>query len=200
MEVQQIAEPRIVTGTAAREDLRTRAASVAAIAASHALAVDSASRFPSEAFSAVKAQRLLGIQVPKALGGEGAGIGDVADVCYQLGQACASTGMIFAMHQIKVACIMRHMGDNATLKGMLQRLCAEQLLLASSTTEGQGGGNIRSSEAPVEHHDGGRITLERKASVISYGAYADGVVTTARRAADAAASDQVLVAFFKSDY
>ena len=200
MEVQQIAEPRIVTGTAATEDLRTRAASVAAIAASHALAVDSASRFPSEAFSAVKAQRLLGIQVPKALGGEGAGIGDVADVCYQLGQACASTGMIFAMHQIKVACIMRHMGDNATLKGMLQRLCAEQLLLASSTTEGQGGGNIRSSEAPVEHHDGGRITLERKASVISYGAYADGVVTTARRAADAAASDQVLVAFFKSDY
>ena len=53
---------------------------------------------------------------------------------------------------------------------------------------------------PVEHQDGGRITLERKASVISYGAYADGVVTTARRAADAAASDQVLVAFFKNDY
>jgi len=95
---------------------------------------------------------------------------------------------------------MRHMGENTTLQRMLRRLCAEQLLLASSTTEGQGGGNIRSSEAPVEHQDGGRITLERKASVISYGAYADGVVTTARRAADAAASDQVLIAFFKSDY
>ena len=62
------------------------------------------------------------------------------------------------------------------------------------------GGNIRSSEAPVEHLDGGRIALERKASVISYGAYADGVVTTARRAADANASDQVLVALLKSDY
>ncbi|HEY6355066.1 MAG TPA: acyl-CoA dehydrogenase family protein, partial [Burkholderiaceae bacterium] len=36
--------------------------------------------------------------------------------------------------------------------------------------------------------------------VISYGAYADGVVTTARRAADAVSSDQVLVAFLKSDY
>ena len=95
---------------------------------------------------------------------------------------------------------MRHMGENATLQRMLRRLCAEQLLLASSTTEGQGGGNIRSSEAPVEHQEGGRITLERRASVISYGAYADGVVTTARRAADAAASDQVLVAFLKSDY
>ena len=200
MEAQQVAEARVGAGAAPTEDLPTRAKIVAAVAANHASAVDSAARFPAEAFQAVKAQCLLGIQVPKALGGEGLGIGDVADVCYQLGQACGSTGMIFAMHQIKVACIMRHMGENATLQRMLRHLCAEQLLLASSTTEGQGGGNIRSSEAPVERQDGGRITLERKASVISYGAYADGVVTTARRAADAAASDQVLVAFFKSDY
>jgi acyl-CoA dehydrogenase len=200
MEVQQIAEARTGTKPATADELTTRAATVATIAARHAGAVDSAARFPTEAFQAVKAQRLLGIQVPKALGGEGLSIGDVADVCYQLGQACASTGMIFAMHQIKVGCIMRHMGANATLQGMLRRLCAEQLLLASSTTEGQGGGNIRSSEAPVEHQPGGRITLERRASVISYGAYADGVVTTARRAADATASDQVLVALFKSDY
>jgi acyl-CoA dehydrogenase len=200
MEAQKVMEARVGSGAGAAGDLAARAAAVAAVAAQHALAVDSASRFPSEAFAAVKAQRLLGIQVPKALGGEGAPISDVADVCFQLGQSCASTGMIFAMHQIKVACIRRHMGENATLQQMLRRLCAEQLLLASSTTEGQGGGNIRSSEAPIEHHDGGRITLERKASVISYGAYADGVVTTARRTADAAASDQVLVAFFKSDY
>jgi acyl-CoA dehydrogenase len=200
MEAQQIAEARSGAGPAAAGDLTTRAQAVAAIAGTHAGAVDSAARFPAEAFQAVKAQRLLGIQVPKALGGEGASIGDVADVCYQLGQACSSTGMIFAMHQIKVGCIRRHMGGNTTLQGMLRRLCAEQLLLASSTTEGQGGGNIRSSEAPIEHQEGGRITLERRASVISYGAYADGVVTTARRAADAAASDQVLVAFFKSDY
>ena len=197
---QQVAEARAGAGAPTMEDLPTRANRVASVAAAHAVAVDSAARFPAEAFQAVKTQRLLGIQVPKALGGEGAGIGEVADVCYQLGQACGSTGMIFAMHQIKVACIMRHMGDNSTLQRLLRRLCAEQLLLASSTTEGQGGGNIRSSEAPVEHQDGGRITLERKASVISYGAYADGVVTTARRAADAAASDQVLIAFLKSDY
>ena len=53
---------------------------------------------------------------------------------------------------------------------------------------------------PIEPLEGGRISLERKASVISYGAYADGVVTTARRAADANSSDQVLVALLKSDY
>ncbi len=180
-------------------DLKARAQAVAAIAAKHASAVDGAARFPAEAFESIKAQRLLGVAVPKALGGEGASIADVADVCYQLGQACAATGMIYAMHQIKVGCIIRHMKGSAALEHMMRRLCAEQLLLASSTTEGGGGGNVRSSEAPVEYHDG-RISLERRASVISYGAYADGIVTTARRAADAAPSDQVLVAFLKADY
>ena len=41
-------------------------------------------------------------------GGEGASIADVVDVCYALGRACASTAMIYAMHQTKVACLVRH--------------------------------------------------------------------------------------------
>ncbi len=200
MEVQSIAGTPSGVADAAVGDLMTRAKSAAAVAASHAASVDSEARFPAESFAAIKASRLLGIMVPKALGGEGASVGEVADVCYQLGQSCSSTGMIYAMHSIKVACILRHMGGSQALRALLRRMCTEQLLLASSTTEGQGGGNIRASEAPVEPQEGGRISLERKASVISYGAYADGVVTTARRAADAQASDQVLVAFLKSDY
>jgi acyl-CoA dehydrogenase len=179
--------------------LGDRSAAVAAVAARHAAEVDSAPRFPAESFAAAKAQRLLGIFVPPELGGEGASVREVADVCYRLGQACSSTAMIYAMHQVKVACLVRHGRASAAIEGLLRRLCADQLLLASSTTEGQGGGNVRSSEAAVEHRDG-RIHLERRASVISYGAQADGVVTTARRAADAESSDQVLIAFLKEDY
>lgn len=190
--IKNAAEPEV-------GDLKVRAQTVGAVAAKHASAVDSGARFPRESFAAVKMHRLLGIMVPARLGGEGVDLSQVADVCFQLAQGCASTGMIYAMHQIKTACLIRHMRDSAALESLLRRLCAEQLLLASSTTEGQGGGNVRASEAPIEHRDG-RITLERKASVISYGAYADGIVTTARRAADAAASDQVLVAFLKDDY
>ena len=176
-----------------------RAAAMAAVAARHAGEVDSTPRFPAESFAAAKAQRLLGILVPTALGGEGASIREVADVCYRLGQACSSTAMIYAMHQVKVACLVRHTGGAPAIEGLLRRLCAEQLLLASSTTEGQGGGNVRSSEAAIERREG-RIHLERKASVISYGSQADGIVTTARRAADAESSDQVLVALLKEDY
>ncbi len=176
-----------------------RADLVAAIAARHAQAVDRDGRFPVEAIDACRDQGLLGMMVPASLGGEGCGLGEVMDVCYRLGRACASTAMIFAMHQTKVACIIDHGVGAPWHDAALRRLAAEQLLFASSTTEGQSGGNVRSSAAPVES-DGDSIRLDRAATVISYGAQADGIVTTARRASDAASSDQVLVVLMKEDY
>jgi acyl-CoA dehydrogenase len=179
-------------------DLVSRVEKVAAVAASHAAAVDRESRFPSEAIAAARTERLLGVAVPRELGGEGASVGDVVEICYALGRACASTAMIYAMHQTKVACLVRHGRTSGWHQLLLRRLCGEQLLLASSTTEGQSGGDVRNSSAAVEGDS--RITLERQATVISYGEAADGIVTTARRSADAAANDQVLVAFLKEDY
>jgi acyl-CoA dehydrogenase len=161
--------------------------------------VDRDGRFPKEAFDAIREEKLLGILVPAALGGEDASPAQVVDVCYILGRACASTAMIYAMHQVKVACLVRHGAGNAWQEGLQRRIAERQLLMASSTTEGANGGNIRSSEAAIQTKEG-RIALERNASVISYGAHADGVVTTARRAESAASSDQVLVAFLKEDY
>ena len=180
-------------------DIKSRAQAAVAVVGKHTESVDAAARFPTESFDAIREQRLLGIMVPTSLGGEGAGLGEVTDVCYQLAQACASTGMIYAMHQVKVACLVRHHQGSRAVEGILRRLAAEQLLLASSTTEGQAGGNVRASEAPVVY-SGDTFSLERRATCISYGAQADGIVTTARRSPDAAASDQVLVAVLKNNY
>jgi len=182
-----------------QKDLTARAEAVAAVAKANAESVDRDSRFPAETLAAAREQRLLGIMVPREFGGEGADVSAVANICYRLGQACSSSAMIFAMHQIKVACIVRHCGGSAWHEEVLRRLCREQLLFASSTTEGQQGGNARASTAPVET-DGERFSLDRKATVISYGAQADGVVTTARRSADALPTDQVLVVLLKENY
>ena len=187
------------TAPAALEAPLVRAERVAAIAAVHADSVDAEARFPQEAIASLKAENLLGILVPASLGGEQARVADIVDVCFRLGRACSSTGMIYAMHQVKAACVVHHGMDSAWHRDFMGRMIAGQLLLASSTTEGGGGGNVRSSEAPVEQSDG-RIMLLRDASVISYGAQADAVVTTARRDAKAAASDQVLVVFDKKNY
>ena len=179
--------------------LRARATAAAAVAAKYADAVDCDGRFPKEAFDAIREQRLLGLLIPTALGGEDASVAEVVDVCYILGRACASSAMIYAMHQTKISCLVRHSGGNAWQEGLQRRIAEQQLLMASSTTEGANGGNIRSSEAAIQSKDA-RITLERNASVISYGAHADGIVTTARRNEAAASSDQVLVAFLREDY
>jgi acyl-CoA dehydrogenase len=182
-----------------REDLAARVAKVATTAAEHAAATDRDARFPAEAIAAARENALLGIMVPPELGGEGANVSAVGNICYRLGQSCASTAMIFAMHQMAVASILRHYHGSPWHERLLCRLCDEQLLLASSTTEGRGGGNVRSSEAAIESRSM-QISLDRRATVISYGAEADAIVTTARRAADAPASDQVLVVFTRDDY
>jgi acyl-CoA dehydrogenase len=176
-----------------------RTAMVAAAAAANAEDVDRHARFPKAAIDAAREQKLLGSQIPTEFGGYGASIFDVTDMCYALGRACASTAMIFAMHQTKIACLVRHGAGSNWHEMLMRRVAAEQLLLASSTTEGQNGGNIRSSSAAVEPTETG-ISLTRNATVISYGAQADGIVTIARRTSDAAASDQVLVAFTRDDY
>jgi acyl-CoA dehydrogenase len=180
-------------------ELKSRASKVAETAAAHADAVDRAARFPSEAIEAARAERLLSLLVPIDSGGEGASVSDVVDVCYVLGRACAASGMVFAMHQIMVAIMVRHARGSAWHHRMLQSLCTKQLLLASSTTEGVGGGDLRSSVCAVRL-EGGCMSLEKNATVISYGMEADAILTTARRSPDAAASDQVLVALLKEDY
>ena len=70
-----------------------RTANVAAVAAAEADDVDSEARFPKAAIDAARQQKLLGIQIPRKFGGEGASIFDVTDVCYTLGRACASTAI-----------------------------------------------------------------------------------------------------------
>jgi acyl-CoA dehydrogenase len=181
------------------KELKTRAEAVAKAAEDSADSVDSDGRFPAEAFAAARGQRLLGIMVPSDLGGEGTSVSDVVDVCYMLGRACASTGMIFAMHQIMVAILVRHAQGSPWHRNLLRRLLTEQLLIASSTTEGNSGGDLRSSVCAVERN-GAAISFTKSATVMSYGAQADAILTTARRSPEAPPTDQILLALIKKDY
>ncbi|MGH9018119.1 MAG: acyl-CoA dehydrogenase family protein [Acidimicrobiales bacterium] len=153
--------------------------------------VDGKARFPSEAMEAMRAAAMLSVLIPTELGGDGLAIEAVADAITTLARHCASTAMIYAMHQMQVACLVRH-GRSAVLRDYQRAVVDRQLLLASATTEIGVGGDIRSSVCAVERQ-GGRFTLEKKAPVISYGESADGVLATARRTPASTPSDQVLV-------
>lgn len=153
--------------------------------------VDERSRFPIEAFDALRAQGLLSSLVPTRLGGEGASVEHVATSTAILARYCASTAMIHAMHHLEVACLVEH-GRSPYFEDFLRDVANRQLLLASATTEVGVGGDIRSSKCAVIEADG-RFTLEKLAPVISYGEHADGILVTARRTPDSPANDQVLV-------
>jgi acyl-CoA dehydrogenase len=184
---------------AADMTLGARARRVAEVAAENADRVDQEARFPQEAVDAMKAERLLGIQVPISLGGEGASTQEIAEVCSILGQACAASAMVFAMHQIKVSSLVEHGGDSEWHRDFMRELCARQLLVASATTEGGIGGNLRNSICAIEI-DGDICRLTKDATVISYGAHADVIMVTSRAHADAAPGDQVMTVFRKNQY
>lgn len=169
----------------------------AGVAGPMADAVDREARFPREALEALRNEKMLSALVPEEFGGRGCTIGEVAAVCQMLGRYCASTGMVYAMHQIQVACLVRHGQVSPYFRGYLTALASKEWLLASATTEIGVGGDVRTSLCSVERQ-GAKFTVTKEAPVISYGEEADAILLTARRAPDAAGSDQVLVLLPKS--
>ncbi|MGH9091703.1 MAG: acyl-CoA dehydrogenase family protein [Acidimicrobiales bacterium] len=173
-------------------DLATRATVVATeIAGPAADDVDRQARFPVETVAALRSEGMLSALVPARLGGDGATLAEVGAATAALARQCASSAMVYAMHNLQVACLARH-GATEHLEGYLRDLAGEQYLLASATTEIGTGGDTRSSVCAVTHA-GGRYRVEKQAPVISYGEHADAVLVTARRAEDSPPSDQVLV-------
>ncbi len=179
--------------------LVARAQLVGAVAAQYCDDVDKEGRFPSEAVRAMKEARLLSAFIPREFGGEGADLSEIAEVVSIISQACASAGMTYAMHQIKVSSVISH-GDKAEWhQDFMRRISRDQLLVASATTEGGVGGNLRNSICAVER-DGDSFTLAKDGCVISYGRDADAILITARSRPDAPASDQVMAVLTKDQY
>ncbi|GLZ50077.1 acyl-CoA dehydrogenase [Actinomycetospora sp. NBRC 106375] len=162
--------------------------------------VDRDARFPREAIDALRDAGLLSAALPSELGGMECSVPALAVMCTTLGRACASTGMIFAMHQAQVLCLLRHARGQVAIEAWLERAARAQWLVASATSEAGVGGDIGRSMAAVEGADPGPYRLTKLCPTLSYGCEADAILATARRSAQAALSDQVLVLLERDDY
>ncbi|WP_322590784.1 acyl-CoA dehydrogenase family protein [Gordonia otitidis] len=167
--------------------------STAAVSAACAAAddVDRNGRFPFEAVAALRDAGLLSASLPAEYGGRSSSIAELSSVARELGAACSSTAMIFAMHHSQALTLRFHATSAASVE-LAREIAHSEALLASATTEITTGGDVRSSTCAVET-DGGSVHLEKNAPVISYGEYADYICTTARRGPDSPPGDQVLV-------
>jgi acyl-CoA dehydrogenase len=166
---------------------------IAEIAAVHADDVDRDARFPTEAVTALRAQRAFSALVPTEYGGEGVSLRAIATACFTLGRRCGATAMVFAMHQIQVATIIRHTEGAPHFEEYLRILVADQRLIASVTSEIGTGGDMSRSVAALTPAGEGRFAFVKQAPTVSYGSYADDLLTTLRSHPDAAPGEQIAV-------
>lgn len=163
------------------------------VAAPNADDVDRSARFPIETIDALRAEHALSSFIPTEYGGSGVSFETIAAACFELGRRCGASAMVFAMHQIQIATIVRHAEGSPWFQAYLRDVVKDQRLVASVTSEIGTGGDLGKSIAAVTPIDGGRASFEKQAPTVSYGAYADDLLTTLRRSPDAEPGDQVVV-------
>jgi acyl-CoA dehydrogenase len=163
------------------------------VAAPSAAEVDREARFPSETLASLRAEQALSAFIPPELGGGGVSFEALADACMELGRRCGASAMVFAMHQIQIVTIVRHLDDAPWFEAYLRDVAEQQRLVASVTSEVGTGGDMGRSVAAVEPASAGTCRFEKQAPTVSYGEHADDLLTTLRRAPDAEPGDQVLV-------
>src|SRR5581483_4433336 len=142
---------------------------------------------------ALREVEALSAYVPAEYGGAGVSLEAIARACFELGRRCSASAMVFAMHQIQVGTIVRHLEPGSWFEEYLTRVVAEQRLIASATSEIGTGGDMARSIAAVMAAEDGRLCFEKQAPTVSYGAQADDLLTTVRRGETADAGDQVMV-------
>ena len=160
----------------------------------HAGQDDEGAEFPVAALDAMRRSRLLGLCVPSAYGGDGAGPADLAEVTEALGRADMSVAMIFAMHCQQAMTIAAY-GSEKLRAEVLPGVAAGRTYLASVTTEAGTGGNLLTSESEVAAGDG-VLRIDRQAPIVTGGVHADGFLVTALmpRATSPAQVDLIYVA------
>src|SRR4051794_39816919 len=163
-----------------------------AVAAPNADGVDREARFPAESVDALREAKALSALIPAEYGGGGASFAAVAQACFELGRRCGSSAMVFAMHQIQVAVIVRHL-DQGWFEDYLRDVAAGQRLIASVTSEVGTGGDMGRSVAAVEPGEDGRQRFVKQAPTASYAGHADDYLTTVRRSPEADPGEQVIV-------
>ncbi len=170
------------------------------IAAPHSDDVDKNSRFPVEAFDALKDIQALSAGIPESLGGAGMSIVEQGELVRSLGMHCASTSMVLGMHYIKVSSIVHFGVGNENLENYMRSVVKQQRLVGSVTSEEGVGGNLRNSIAAIEPDGEQRFKLVKRSTCLSYGAQSDDLLITCRENENAPASTQVVVLAEKGDF
>lgn len=148
----------IPTDRPSRTDWLVAADQLVPMLAARAAGHDAEDTFVADNYAELRRRRFFSAAVPAELGGGGALPADMCEVLRRLAHGCSSTALAFAMHTHQVlipAWRWRHEG--APTDGLLRRIAANELILASS-----GGSDWLVGSGKAEKVEGGYRVNARK--------------------------------------
>lgn len=128
--------------------------------------------FPEQAISKLGSGGALGLLVPADLGGVGGGLWALAEACEAVGGACASTGMVFLMHQVCAATVAGAGGSGARAGELLEGMAAGRVLGTLAFSERGTGAHFYAPELQAVRVDGG-VRISGRKSFVTSGGHAD---------------------------
>lgn len=118
---------------------------------------DADNRFVEASYRLLKQHGFFGAAVPEALGGLGAGHGELCDALRRLAHACPATALAASMHSHLVAATVWKHTHGQGGEPLLRRIASEQLVLVST-----GAGDWFESNGKLEAAPGGYTLTAKK--------------------------------------
>ncbi len=151
---------------------------VATVASANADQVDAEGMFPSAAVEALRGSGLLGLILPKEVGGLGAGPLEFTAVVRELATVCGSTAMVYLMHA--AAAVIVAAAPPAGMPKLLSAMASGESLGTLAFSER---GSRSHFWAPVStaalSDDGSSVKLRAEKSWVTSAGYADVYVVSA---------------------
>lgn len=160
-------------------DLRSRAENLASEQiAPFASSVDEEHRWPEHSFRALAEAGLMGLLVPKRLGGMEEGLLSLAVVTEALGQRCASTAMCYGMHCVGTAVIAAKATPYQS-ETFLRPIAEGRHITTIALSEGGTGSHFYLPETTFQREKEGFVIRGEKVFVTNAGHADSYVVSTA---------------------
>jgi isovaleryl-CoA dehydrogenase len=136
--------------------------------------------WPSTQLKALGKAGLLGLHVPKELGGLEQGLTAVASICEELGKVCPSTAMCFAMHSVGTAVISAK-ATNYQKENYLKKIAKGNHITTLALSETGTGVHFWLPQTLLKNK-GNKFIISGEKDFITNGGYADSYVVSTKSA------------------
>lgn len=146
------------------------------VLASLAAQVDADAAWPAEGMRAIAATGLMGLHVPKRLGGHGQGLLALAVVCEELARGCGSTAMCYGMHCVATRVLVAKATPDQESR-YLEPIARGEHISSLALSEPETGADFYLPRAHCRSDDG-EFVLSGSKSFVTSGGHADSYVVS----------------------